>query len=176
MAQLLATGGRGLDALQTCVDSEEHRRAVDAGLAVIRGTNGLHPRRNALDEMTSNPRLLSQQSREERERFAELLYYFDVLQATADFAESSPEESGMEMNPILHVGPAYEFTAQYFGFDWKAKLRRLSLGVPVDVACRDDALVKAFFNWERRQAGLPVISRKWRGELEATRAMLEARR
>ena len=175
MQRLLATGSKALTALQSCSDSEENRRVVEDGLDVVRGTAGLHPHRSALDEMTSNPRLLAQQTARERQRFSEMLYYFDVLQSTADFAERNPEESGMENNPILRVGPTYEFTAPYFGFEWTTKRRKLVLGVPLDEACHDNDLIKAFFNWERRQGTLPVISRKWRAELLATKKLIEAR-
>ncbi len=171
----LATGSRALTVLQSCVDSEENRRIVDAGLEEIRGTSGLHPRRNALDEITSNPRLVAQQNPKERERFSELLYYFDVLQQTADSAERRPEESGMENNPLLRVGAPYLYSSKYYGFDWASTRRRLELGVPVSDACRDNQLLKSFFNWERIQGGLPVISRKWRAELIATNKLIEER-
>ena len=106
----LATGSRALTVLQSCVDSEENRRIVDAGLDTIRGTDGLHPRRNALDDLASNPRLLALQTGRERQRFSELQYYFDVLQKTADSAERRPSESGMERNPLLRVGAPYPST------------------------------------------------------------------
>ncbi|MEO8811105.1 MAG: hypothetical protein ABI386_12755 [Rhodanobacter sp.] len=172
----LATGSRGLTALQTCVDSDENRRIVDAGLEEIRGTSGLHPRRNALDEITSNPRLLAQQSPRERQRFSELLYYFDVLQQTADSAERRPEESGMENNPLLRIGAPYRYSSNYYGFDWVTTRRKLELGVPMADACHDNHLLKSFFNWERIQATLPIISRKWRAELNATKKIIEERR
>ena len=171
----LAKASRALDALQSCVDSEQNLESVGTGLDMIRGTAGLHPRRNALDEITSNPRLLAEQSPAERQRFSELLYYFDVLKKTADSAERRPEESGSELNPLLRIGAAYRFKAQYVGFEWVSTRRRLELAVPISTACRDDALVKAFFNWERIQGNLPIISRKWRAELVATKRLIEAR-
>ena len=176
IAKDLATGGRALTVLQSCVDSEDNRRIVDAGLDTIRGTSGLHPHRNALDEVTSNPRLLEQQTQAQRHRFSELLYYFDVLQQTANSAERRPEENGMEYNPLLRVGAQYSSSSNYFGFDWTSKRRKLELAVPVSAACHDNLLIKAFFDWERIQGGLPVISRKWRAELMATRKLIEARR
>jgi hypothetical protein len=94
---------------------------------------------------------------------------------TADFAEQQPQESGMENNPILRVGASYELETEYFGFDWVITRRQLMLGVPLAEACKDNQLLKSFFNWERRQATLPVISRKWRGELLATKSLIEAR-
>jgi len=172
----LATGGRALTVLQSCVDSEENRRVVDAGLATIRGTSGLHPHRNALNEMTSNPRLLAQQTRAQRQRFSGLLYYFDVLQQTADSMERRPEDNGMEYNPLLRVGAQTSFSSNYFGFDWTSSRRKLELAVPVAQACHDNLLIKSFFNWERMQGGLPIISRKWRVELMATKKLIEERR
>jgi hypothetical protein len=171
----LATGSRALTVLQSCADSEENRRIVDAGLDTIRGTSGLHPRRIALEEITSNPRLLAQQSAVERQRFSELLYYFDVLQQTADSSENRPENSGMENNPLLRIGAPYRQSAQYYGFDWVSTRRKLELGVPVSEACHDNQLTKSFFNWERIQGNLPVISRKWRAELLATKKLLAQR-
>lgn len=175
-AQDIATGSKALTVLQSCVDDEESRRIVDAGLEKIRGTAGLHPRRNALDEITSNPRLLEQQKPTERQRFSELLYYFDVLQQTADSAERRPEDNGMEFNPLLRVGAPYRFASKYYGFDWVSTRRKLELGVPVAGACHDNQLIKAFFNWERIQGGLPVISRKWRAELVATKTLIGERK
>ena len=172
MEQDLATGSSALTVLQSCADSDESRRIVDAGLETIRGTAGLHPRRNALDEITSNPRLLTQQTRGERQRFSELLYYFDVLQQTADQNERRPQDSGMENNPLLRVGAPYRFSSKYFGFDWVSTRRKLELGVSMAVACHDNQLIKAFFNWERIQGSLPVISRKWRAELSATKTLI----
>ena len=175
MAEDLAIGSKALTVLQGCVDTEESRRIVDAGLEQIRGTAGLHPRRNALDEITTNPRLLAQQSASERQRFSELRYYFDVLQQTADSAERRPEDNDMEYNPLLRVGAPYSFSSKYYGFAWVSTRRALALAVPVAAACHDNMLVKAFFNWERIQGSLPLVSRKWRAELIATKALIEAR-
>ena len=109
-------------------------------------------------------------------RLSELRFYFDALQSTADFSERQPMEYGMEDNPIVRVGKPYSSSTKYFGFDWIATRRSLELGVPLAEACRDNKLVKSFFNWERRQSSLPVISRKWRDELVATKNLIEARR
>ena len=77
---------------------------------------------------------------------------------------------------MLRVGAPYQSTFKYHGFDWVSTRRKLELGVPVGQACHDNQLIKAFFNWERIQGSLPVISRKWRAELMATKKLIEARR
>ena len=82
----------------------------------------------------------------------------------------------MEDNPVLRVGTPYIYTGKYLGFDWTTTRRKLELNVPIAVACRDNMLIKTFFNWERRQGGLPVIAKKWRAELLATKKLIEARR
>lgn len=172
----LEIGSNALTVLQSCVDSEENRRVVETGLNEIRGTAGLRPRRSALDDITSNPRLLAQQAAKERQRFSELLFFFDALQAAAEYAEFQPQTSGMENNPVLRIGARYDSTTQYFGFNWTSTRRKLELNVPLNEACHDNQLVKSFFNWERRQGTLPAISRKWRVELMATKKLIEARR
>ncbi len=175
MAKSLSVGSRALTVLQSCVDNEENLRIVNAGLEEVRGTSSLRLRRSALSEMTSNPRLLSQQTAEQRKRFSELLFYFEALQPDADFFDRQPQERRMEDNPVLHVGAPYTYSAKYLGFDWATTRRKLELNVPFAVACRDNMLIKTLFNWERRQGGLPVIANKWRTELLATKYLIEAR-
>ena len=176
IAKSLNLGSRALTVLQSCVDNEENLRIVNAGLEEIRGTSSLRLRRNALIEMTSNPRLLSQQTAEQRKRFSELLFYFESLQPDADYFDRQPQERRMEDNPVLRVGTPYIYSAKYLGFDWTTTRRRLDLNVPLAVACRDNMLIKTFFNWERRQGGLPVIAKKWRAELLATKNLIKARK
>jgi len=173
MENSLKIAARALTVLQSCVDNSENHRIVEEALQEIRGTNGLQLRRNALNEMTSNPRLLSQQTAEQRKRFSELLFYFESLQAQADFLERQPQERRMEDNPILRVGAAHAYSSKYLGFDWATTRRRLELDVPLSVACHDNMLIKTFFDWERRQGGLPVIAQKWREELMATKKLIE---
>jgi hypothetical protein len=82
----------------------------------------------------------------------------------------------MEFNPLLRVGASYHFSSTYFGFEWVSTRRKLELAVPLAEACRDNQLLKSFFNWERIQGNLPIISRKWRAELTATKKLIENRR
>jgi len=161
IAESIKTATRAFTALQSCIENEENMRIVSDGLD------------NALNEMTSNPRLLSQQTPEQRKRFSELLFYFESLQPEADYLDRQPQERRMEDNPILRVGEPYAFTGRYQGFDWTQTRRRLELNAPLAVACRDNMLIKTFFNWERKQGGLPVISKKWRAELMATKKIIE---
>ena len=110
MANSLKIASHAFTVLQSCVDNEENLRIVNAGLEEIRGTSGLRLRRNALSEITSNPRLLSQQTTEQRKRFTELLFYFESLQPEADYLDRQPQDRRMEDNPIIRVGDPYLFT------------------------------------------------------------------
>ena len=167
---------RGFDALRSCVASDANRRAVEAGLEQIRGTYGLHLRRIALDELTTDPRLLAQQSETERQRLADMLFAFDLMQGEAHFAEYHPLEGRIETNPVIGIGAARDTSYTYFGADYSNTRYPLVLAVPVDQACRDDALVKTFFTWSRWQGVLPVATRSIRHELTETRTLLAERR
>lgn len=81
----------------------------------------------------------------------------------------------MERNPILAVGPPKRFVGTYFGREWQVTRRYLALNAPLREACRNDQLIKSFFNWERWQGSMPNISRVWREELLATRRLIEER-
>ena len=175
MALSLKKAGQALTVLQSCVENEQNRQIVEDGINVIRGTEGLRPRRNTLNEITSNSRLFSQQTAKERKRFSELLFFYDALQPEADFSNYSPLEMGMENNPILRVGPPESFVGIYYGTEWLVNRRNLELNVPLSEACRNNQLIKSFFNWERRQGSLPNIARVWRAELLATKKLIEAR-
>lgn len=173
VAKSLATVETAFDVLLSCVDSDENRAIVNGGLVGIHGTSGMHLRRNALQDLTSNPDLLGQQSAIERKRFTDMLFYFDMAQSEADTAEFLPLSERYENNPIISVGASEIVTTMYYEMDFSKPLRRLELNVPIDQACQNDQLIKAFYSWERWQNNIPASLRKIRQELNATKAMLD---
>lgn len=166
---------QALDVLQSCVENEENRRILDAGLAEIRGTWGMHLRRKAVEDLTSNPRLLAQQSAVERARFTDMLFVFDLMRQESDFAEFHARDRSFTHNPMIRVGAPEVVTFDYYG-DWTKTRRPLFLNVPIDEACRDDPLIKAFFTWDTWQQNVPIFIRRTREELDATGRLLEERR
>lgn len=164
-----------LDVLQSCEESEANRQIVNAGLAEIRGTSGLHLRRTALEDLTANPRLLAQQTARYRKRFTDMLFYFDLMQLDADFAEYHPFERPVQHNPILGIGERRKVETEYFGVDYSRTERALLLAVPINEACKNDQLMKSFFTWEMWQDNLPGDIRQLRKELSATKALLSER-
>ena len=175
VSEALQTAGAALDVLLTCEESESNRQIVNAGLAEIRGTSGLHIRRTALRELTENPRLLAQQSAKERKRFTDLLYYFDLVQLEADFVEYHPFDRPVQHNPIIGIGATKEVGDLYFGIDYSRTERSLFLTVPIDKACKNDQLMKSFLTWEMWQDNLPGGIQRLRSELQATKAILAER-
>jgi hypothetical protein len=174
--QSLRNVQQAVDALQSCTESEENQQNINAGLAEIRSTYGIHLRRHALNELTSNPRLLSLQSDAERKRFMDMAFYFDLVWDNAVFSEDHPLEGRFQNNPIIGIGRLEGTTGTYYDVDFSQPTRQIFLNVPVSEACRNDQLIKSFYTWEAWQDNIPILSRQIRKELEATKALLGARK
>jgi len=132
------------------------------------GTTGIHLRRNALEDLTTNSRLLAQQSTQERKRFTDMLFYFDLLLKEARYAENTPLDERMQNNPIIKIGGWVDRSNEYFGADFSFSRRQLVLNVPMDEACKNNQLIKAFYTWERWQTVIPMLSQGLRKQLETT--------
>jgi hypothetical protein len=91
-----------------------------------------------------------------------------VFLGEAAYLEDAPLEERMENNPILIVGPAIERTTIVAGVHYSPRIRTLKLSVPLDVACKDNFLVKSFYTWERWQNVLPSVSGILRAELQTS--------
>ncbi|MBT8473785.1 MAG: hypothetical protein KJN99_14345 [Marinicaulis sp.] len=174
--QSLRVVRQAVDALQSCTESEENKQSINAGLEEIRGTYGIHLRRHALDELISNPRLLSLQTDTERKRFKDMAFYFDLVLVNAVFGEDHPLEDRFQNNPIIGVGGLEEFTGAYYDVDFSQPKRQIFLNASVNEACRNDQLIKSFYTWESWQDNVPILSRQIRNELDATKALLVARK
>jgi hypothetical protein len=149
----------GLDALLTCEDSAENRRAVEAALGPASGTLGVAVRMTALNELTATPTLLAQQSEAERHLFSTLRYQIEFLLREADFLERLPLMERLADNPRLRLGPREQVsTADYFTSTTGVGVHSLILAEPIDVACHDDALIKDIYNWERWQSYVPRVA------------------
>lgn len=161
-----------LDALETCADDPGTLSKVNDGLAFISGTSGVTLRNNALEELTSTPRLLSLQSPAMRRRFADLLFYLEVVEREARFYEQMPLETRPERIPVLSPGPWKEKRIRYLGIDFTGDRRVLQLNVPVSDACQNTDLIAALWTWVRYQSALPVLTRKIREEFDLTLELL----
>jgi len=161
------------DILQTCENSPENLETVNSGITAITGTYGLNLRRGALDELTQSPRLLAEQSAEERTFLTDRRYYFDLIHREASFVETLPLQERLENNPIIGVGKAVYRNVTYAGADFSRAQRPLYLKIPISEACQNDSLIKSFYYWERWQQVLPALSRQMRTELTKSQDMFD---
>ncbi len=170
---LFKRGSQAFDILLSCEDAPGNRQLVNNGVTAISGTYGIKLHRNVLDELTRSEKLLSEQTPELRKRLSDMKYYFDLALYEAKFVEMIPLEERVQNNPILGIGTTQKGEVTYAGADFSRKLRLLELKVPVSQACKNDALVKSFYTWERWQGVLPVLSNILRKEIETTLQVLE---
>ncbi|MEP1445428.1 MAG: hypothetical protein ABJK37_04825 [Paraglaciecola sp.] len=173
-AQSLQIVGDTLDILLSCSDSDANRVLVNQGINELRNTYGIYLRRHALQQLTSNSQLITHQTEQQRQRFTDMLIRFDLTQVNSDLAEDHPLNKRFEDNPLLSVGPRLSLSYQDRGED-TPHIRKIKLNAPIDVACKDNSLIKAFVTWERWQGNLLPMMAQIRNELHATEALLKAR-
>ena len=162
------------EALLTCTDTAENRALVEAGIIGISGTIGVALRTDALEDLTEQQRLLAEQSEERREIFSKTKFNIDLFLREAAFIETLPLDPPVQHNPIIDIGQSRDRNVTYMGVDYSREVRGLTLAVPLDVACRDDALKKSFYTWERWQGTLPVLIGILRTTLETSLEELDA--
>ncbi len=174
-ARLLQRGSQAFDVLLECKDDPESVEIVNSGLMAISGTYGIKLHRSVLDELTTSEKLLASQSSAMRQRLSEMKYYFNLALYEAQFVETIPLDERMQNNPIIGVGSAAKGSITYAGADFSRKQRRLKLKIPLSEACKDDALIKSFYTWERWQSVLPTLSNILRKEIETTLEVLDGK-
>ena len=159
---------RASAALESCSDDNETRQAVNDGLEVITGTNGVVLRDAELSSLTSDPRLLAQQSPTIRRRLSDLRFAESLVAKTTHDFEYTPLESRVERIAGLRPGPRVPRQTAYLGVTINAERRSLQLSEPVSEACKISDLVAAFWLWDRNQTNLPVWTQKMRMEFKET--------
>ncbi|WP_412061302.1 hypothetical protein [Rubrivirga sp. IMCC45206] len=162
----------GFAALRTCEETEANREAVNRSLNTLVGTHGLHLRRSALDELTSDPALLAQQSAAERQRLADLLFTFEMMAREAIISEFYPQEGRFENNPLIGIGAPREGAFTFYGAEFTTVAYPLSLQVPIPEACRDNDLIKSYRTWLFWQGNVPTAFQAVRSELQETQTLL----
>ena len=171
----VSTVSRGLDTLLTCEDTPENRRIVEAGVLRIQGSYGVDIRTTSLRELTESPALLARQSPAERKILNDTRLRIDYILSEGAYFEDLPLETRVEQNPLLTLDERERDTFGDFTKDGThvPALHTLALTVPLDVACKDNALVKAFYLWEYWQAYIPNLTRGLQEVLEESREGLD---
>ena len=165
---------RGFDALLSCEDTEDNRRAVEAALSPASGTLGISIRLTSLDELTQSPELLAQQTDERRKLFSDTRSEIGFLLREADFLERLPFDSRVVDSTAVGIGPR-KSSADEEGDDvyhaYTDGRHVLVLSQRLDVACKDEQLVKSIYIWESWQPAIPALARSikslYRENLEA---------
>ena len=160
-----------VDTLLTCEDSPENRRTVEAGVRLIIGTYGVGIRTTSLHELTESPPMLAQQSAAERRLLNDTRVRIDFLLSSGADLESRPLATPVQDNPMLGLGEREldDFEKYTRDATHLPSLHPLVLAEPLDVACQDDALVKALYTWEYWQSFVPNLTRGFQEALEESR-------
>ena len=159
--------GEAIDALQSCDASEANIKNLNEGISIAMGTFGLSIQTNELEELTSSPTLLTQQSRELRQRLTDTKFRSDVFLREADAIELIPLERPIQYLGSVSVGAVANRNSQYAGADYSRAERQPILAVPFEDACQDQDLIKTLYTWERWQGALPAVVRILREDIEA---------
>ena len=166
-----------IDVLRACRDEAEGVALINEALRSARGTASIRLRRASLDALTNDAGLLFQQTAEERQRFADLAFMFDLFEVEADWAEFHPLDRPIENVPALGIGtPLPPRETIYAGrtYQWNRSYP-LVLAAPLAEACEQGELIRALFSWHRWQNNLTPLSVGVLEELGATKALLEER-
>jgi hypothetical protein len=164
---------RAFDALETCSDDPDTRRAVNDGLKLISGSNGLEIRSSELEQLTSDPRLLAQQSAATRDRLSSLKHVSDMVERSARYFQDIPIESRAERIRGIRPGSRIEYEAMYLGFVYEVSRRPRELDEPVSAACTSQDIAAALWLWDRMQSNLPIFVQIMRAEYEVTLKALD---
>lgn len=156
----------GLNALQSCSDTPEIKATIDDSLEGLMGTMSMKLHLSAINELTTDGRLLARQDSEMRREFTDLKRLLLVFQREANLMEELPLRERFENNPIIAVGERDSYERTYLGRSWTSGRRDLTLKVPVSEACKNDALVKSYYYWERWQGELLAMADVLMAELE----------
>ena len=165
-----------IEALQACEDTEAAVEAINAGIRTTRSTASIQLRRAALEALTNDPVLLSQQSSETREHLADLAFFFDLFAVESSLSEFKPFESPPSFQRSVGIAPPEpprERTYAGRTYQWGKNFPTV-LAVPVSQACEEGELIKQLFYWHFWQQNVSPLSQNALQELQATKAYLEA--
>ena len=154
------------DILLSCEETPDNRALVHEGLRQMRGTSSFRLSTSALYDLTENQSLLAQQSEDVRQLLTETRTVIDRMLVESDFAERYPLEEPFVNNSNISIGEKAARELNYAGKVYSIPNRTLRLAVPLDVACKDNMLIKSFYVWEAWQSVMPIFSLRMREVFE----------
>lgn len=165
----------GMDVLISCSIEFEAVEKVNATLAVVRGTRSVEFRATELNELTSAPMLLAQQSSVLRERLADLRYFLELARSIAEQFEPNTPGTWPTDTESIAVKSSEIVKGMYFGIDYAVPRYPLVLNVSIEEACKDKKLQKWIHNWEAWQSNVVIFNKKLKQEYQATLTLLQGR-
>lgn len=151
MQERLSVVRNAFDALRSCVESENNKTLIARGLWRITGTSGVNLRMSALREITEAPHMSARLSKPHRKQLEDLKYAMTVLKREADWTEDLPLRERPANNPLVGVGDLTSISGTYSGIELAGERREIHLTAPIEIACKDNTLIKSFYHWERWQ-------------------------
>lgn len=164
----IGSASAGFEALRTCSDSPENLQLINKGMDAISGTTGVSILSSAMRDITESQGLLSQQTELERQRFANTRYKLELFLIEIKYAEDLPFNNQVQDSLSAGIGELKTKIVEISSNRSTRVKRELILSVPVNEACKDDQLIKAFYTWENQQTKTPGLSMMMRQEMEMT--------
>ena len=164
-----------IEALQACTDTEVAVDAVNDGLQASRATASIHLRVAALEDLTSDPILLAQQSSAARQRLADLAFTFALFEVESGWSEVIPLETPAAFRRSVDIGPPMpprESTYAGRSYQWGRSFP-IMLSVPVSQACKEGEIIKNLFYWHQWQSHVTPLSIGVLDELIDIRELVE---
>ena len=172
LADVLPRVSDGIDALRSCAAGPESAAMVADAIKEAQLTRGHQFTQSALRDLTENAALLRQQTEPDRRAFQNLRNTVEQLQFEANFLEEKPLDEPIWRQPTLAMSSATLVDATYRGEVWRYLERDLSLSVPMEVACKDSALLASLYEYERLQSALDAVFTIATVEMSAVKALI----
>jgi hypothetical protein len=144
-----------IEDLRACRTGDAAKTRIEAAFAPVRALNGFDLDTKALDQLINNDGFLPYQTPEMRKRLMALSTRLNLLHTNSIDMGDSHKVTYQDVShivrpgPLTFEGPEQAFEAIRGGAIASGEIvRKQALVVPLDVACRDEAFLGAFYSWE----------------------------
>lgn len=146
----LRTVNAAANSLKTCQTGPEVRQAINDGLNQIQAVISIEPRFEAIDALTTDPRLIAQQSEEMRQLFNDINRRSKRMDWHTSSAEAAMKTVVLKGHALISYAPLDlpDMDSITTREDYKSYYRIQELDVPLAEACKDPTLLRLFAEWE----------------------------
>lgn len=143
---------KGLTALNECNKTKQGIQDAEVALRRAQVTHAVSLMTNAIQELNSNPRLISQQNNEERQFFSRLKHTLEKYQREFHLMETIPFEKRVEDSVNVGFTEYVNIPNAVPGFEMRGGKRFVFLKGEFNDACNDDVIKKSLYEWEKWHA------------------------